>query len=465
MFARRSLIAFTTGLCAWTYASPAQAHVKWFSNFDWATDPLAISELTTGTFWSMFALSIGVLLVCVLLDQKIEAVPMFQRISRWFDERSSVSLLVMRVAAFATLLVAWQEGTLIAPELVVNNLWIERLQLTVILLLLWPAMTTLAGLGLAAIWFYGASVFGFFHMLDYVNILGVAYFLTFRMADNAWLRATTLPALYFSVGFSLIWLGCEKLVYPQWGLYLLEQKPLLTLGLDKEFFLTAAAFIEIGLGFMLMICLFGRSLSIVITLTFFLTTMVFGKVEIIGHTLIHAALIVFLFEGPGHTFTPPAAFHRTLPMRLAFAGVNFAVVVFAALFAYTFAAERVHAPEMMNGPMAHDHGNFAIPADALKPTIKLEATPDTMGGWNLHFATTNFEFTPEQVGEKTSPGTGHVHLHVDGDKAARVYAPWFHLPELPPGEHTITATLHGNDHSMFTVDGKPVESAITINVE
>ena len=112
-----------------------------------------------------------------------------------------------------------------------------------------------------------------------------------------------------------MWLGCEKLVYPEWVNYLLEQKPLLTLGLDRDFFRVASAFIELGLGFMLIIGLFGRSLSVTITLVFFLTTMVFGKVEIIGHTLIHAALIVFLLEGPGHGFRPPAALHRTLGMH------------------------------------------------------------------------------------------------------------------------------------------------------
>ena len=271
----------------------------------------------------------------------------------------------MRVATFATILVAWQMGTLFAPKLVVNNAWIERLQVFVLLLLLGRRTTVLAGVGLAAIWCYGAYRFGIFHMLDYVNVLGVAYFLIMRPMANPFWEATALPVLYASLGFSLMWLGCEKLVYPEWVNYLLEQKPLLTLGLDRDFFRVASAFIELGLGFMLIIGLFGRSLSVTITLVFFLSTMVFGKVEIIGHTLIHAALIVFLLEGPGHGFRPPAALHRTLGMRLAFAGVNFTIVTFAMLWAYTESAECVEARAVAS--MDHEHAMYEMPPASRRP--------------------------------------------------------------------------------------------------
>jgi hypothetical protein len=339
------------------------AHVKWFADFNWATPPKSISEITTPTFWSMLALSVVTLLVLVALDKRIENLGLVRRLSAWCESKSGSSLLVMRVATFATLLVAWQLGTLFAPELVVNKPWVERLQFLIIVSLFWTPTTTVAGLGLFALWIYGVQRFGMFHMLDYVNVIGVAYFLTVRPLTNARLRATALPVLYATVGFSLMWLGCEKLVYPQWVSYLLKQNPVLTLGLDIDFFRVASAFIELGLGFLLIIGLLGRSLSIIITLTFFCTTIVFGKVEIIGHTLIHAALIVFLFEGPGHTFRPPAYFHRTVPMRMAFAGVNFVIATFAALWLYTICAQKAAAESRevsaktsaVRVESAHDH--------------------------------------------------------------------------------------------------------------
>jgi hypothetical protein len=260
-----------------------------------------------------------------------------------------------------------------------------------------------------------------------------------------------------------MWLGCEKLVYPQWLNYLLDQKPILTLGLDRDFFRVASAFIELGLGFMLIIGLFGRSLSVTITLVFFMTTIVFGKVEIIGHTLIHAALIVFLLEGPGHMFRPPAAFHRTLGMRMAFAGVNFAIVTFAMLFAYTFAADHVESQAVAGHE--HHHPLYEMPAGIAVPTLKVDAERDSMDGWNVHLATTNFHFAPSKAGGANEPGHGHAHLHIDGQKAARVYSDWIHLPSLGPGEHEIRVSLNTNDHNAYAVGGKPIEDAVVVKEE
>ena len=249
--------------------------------------------------------------------------------------------------------------------------------------------------------------------------------------------------------------------YPEWVNYLLEQKPLLTLGLDRDFFRVASAFIELGLGFMLIIGLFGRSLSVTITLVFFLSTMVFGKVEIIGHTLIHAALIVFLLEGPGHGFRPPAALHRTLGMRLAFAGVNFTIVTFAMLWAYTESAERVEARAVAS--MDHEHAMYEMPPGIAAPTLQLEVEPDSKEGWNLHLVTTNFHFAPAKAGGANEPGHGHAHLHVDGRKAARVYSEWYYLPPMGPGQHEIRVSLNTNDHSMYTAAGKMIEAAATVD--
>ena len=36
---------------------------------------------------------------------------------------------------------------------------------------------------------------------------------------------TGIPALYATIGFSLCWVALEKIVYPRWALYLLEQHP------------------------------------------------------------------------------------------------------------------------------------------------------------------------------------------------------------------------------------------------
>ena len=446
--------AFTSALAV---PRPASAHVKWFSNFDWSTPPRTFDEILTPTFWSLLALSVVTLAALVLVDRRVDAWPRLARITAWFDSHRGNSVLVIRVAAFITILIAFYEGTLITRETSVQNIWIERAQFLILALLLFPRMTRFAGAGLLGLWLYGAAHFGPFHLLDYVNVLGVGYFLFARPSRSEFVCASALPALYATVGFSLIWLGCEKLIYPQWGLYVLEQNPMLTLGLPAEFFLTSAAFVEVNLGFLLIICLFSRSLAVTITLVFFLTTCVFGKVEIIGHTLLHAALIVFLFEGPGKRFRPPAAFHRTVSLRVGFTTINFTIGIFVALFAYTAVATRIDAP-----PPAHVHEKIEIEDRAATPTLKLELTRDSKSGYNLRLVTTNFRFTPDAVGKSARDSEGHAHLYLDGQKIARIYGEWHHVGELPPGDHQFRATLNANDHRDFAVDGVVISAEILV---
>jgi hypothetical protein len=85
---------------------------------------------------------------------------------------------------------------------------------------------------------------------------------------------------------------------------------------------------------------------------FFTTTLFFGKVEVIGHTHLHAALIVFLLNGPGRFYPAPIDIHRRLNWRAAFAGVNFLLILAVFLFAYSFGAQRTyaHAVEEVSSP-------------------------------------------------------------------------------------------------------------------
>ena len=56
-------------------------------------------------------------------------------------------------------------------------------------------------------------------------------------------------------------------------------------------------------------------------------------------------------------------------------------------------------------------------------------------------------------------------MHIDGEKSARIYSEWYHLPKLPPGKHEIRVSLNTNDHSVYAKDGKPIEAVATIEQE
>lgn len=307
--------------------APAHAHVKWFTEFSFADRPLSVGEAATPAFFALAVLSMAVIGAMVLLDRRLADAAWYRSVNEWLADRRGEALLVMRIGIFSTLLLAWQADALLAPELRAGAGWIGWAQFALALLLLFPRTVPVAGGGLIALYGLAAARFGAFHLLDYLFFAGAGWYLLVGRARGERIRGTGVPALYATVGFSLCWVALEKIVYPQWALYVLDQHPQLALGLDLRFFLLAAAFVELALGYLLIINLLQRPLALVITVVFFLTTTVFGKLEVIGHTPIHAALIVFLLEGPGTVYRAPITVHKRLGLRTAFAAVNFALLL------------------------------------------------------------------------------------------------------------------------------------------
>jgi hypothetical protein len=322
--------------------SPASAHVKWFSEFSFADEPRTVSQVITPTFIALALLSVAVIVALVPIDRWLRDRRWYASVNQWLESRSDQSRLVMRVGTGMVLLLAWQADLVLVPDLPIPAPWVGWFEFLLAGLLLFEATTAFAGVGLIVLYLLGISEAGIYYMLDYLLVAGVAYYLIATGSRNPKFAASALPALYATVGFSLCWVALEKMVWPDWGLYVLQENPQLALGLDLSFFLLAAAFIEFCLGYLLIINLLQRPMALVITLTFFLTTLVFGRTEVIGHTLIHAALIVFILEGPGRALKPPIELHRGARLRSAFAGVNLLVLLAVLLPIYAWGAARMH---------------------------------------------------------------------------------------------------------------------------
>jgi uncharacterized membrane protein YphA (DoxX/SURF4 family) len=321
-------------------SSTASAHVKWFADFHFTDPPLPLGEVLTPTFLALALLSIVAMGVAVVIDQRLNTLPIYQRVSGWLEARREYSTLALRIGAGMVLLLSWQVDSLLVPDLAVAEPWVGTVQFILALLLIFPQTTPIAGAGLAGLWAVGVLDYGLFYMLDYAVFVGAGVYLMVSQHPDRRLRGLGIPALYATLGFSLCWVAIEKWVYPEWGIYVLGENPQLALGLPLDFFLVAAGFIEFALGYLLIIGLLGRPLALVITLVFFVTTSVFGRTEIIGHTLIHAALIVFLLEGPGRIYPAPIDIHRRLPWRVAFASVNLALLLAILIVPYIWAADR-----------------------------------------------------------------------------------------------------------------------------
>ncbi|MBE9136803.1 hypothetical protein IQ254_06220 [Nodosilinea sp. LEGE 07088] len=113
---------------------------------------------------------------------------------------------------------------------------------------------------------------------------------------------------------------------------------------------------------------------------------------------------------------------------------------------------------------SHHHSTLEIPAGQPVPTVTLMIYPDPEQGWNLEVLTTHFSFAPEQVNLANSPGSGHAHLYINGEKISRLYGPWLHLPELPSGQTEITVGLNANGHEALTHNGQKIEATIVVEV-
>lgn len=321
--------------------SSVLAHVKWFTEFSFLDRPLSFQEAITPLLIGFAVAAAIAMTATVFIDTKLEELPIYQRLRDWLHAHRDQGTLILRIGMGVTFLLSWQADTLLAPYLETQPLlgWV---QFVLVLLLLFPQTTPIVGLGTIILWLIGVQQFGIFYMLDYIAFVGIGTWLLLSQAKSENTRELGIPALYFTVGFALAWLSMEKIVYPEWGIDILQQNPQLALGFPPEFFVLGAAFVEFTLGYLLIIGLLGRPLSLVITLVFFTTTLVFGKVEIIGHTHLHTALLVFLLYGPGKHYPAPIDIHSKISWRMAFAAVNYIVLLLIFLGLFTVGAQSTY---------------------------------------------------------------------------------------------------------------------------
>ena len=320
----------------------ASAHVKWFADFTFTDRPLGVADVVTPTFLALAALAALAMGVLVVLDARLVNAPWYRRVVMMLERYRDRSGLILRVATGAVMLLNWQADAMLIPELPAGAPWVGWFQFGIALALLFPKTVALAGLALLALYGLGVAWYGPFHMLDYAFYAGFGFYLVVTHVPAGRLESLAQPALYATVGFSLCWVALEKLVYPQWGLYVLSQNPALAMGFPLEFFLVGAAFVELALGYLLIIGLLERPFALLITLVFFATTLVFGKLEVIGHTMLHAALIVFLIEGSAGRYPAPVRIHRRPRMRVAFASINFLLLLALLLLPYAAGARRMY---------------------------------------------------------------------------------------------------------------------------
>ncbi|WP_372633031.1 DoxX family membrane protein [Cohnella sp.] len=308
----------------------AYAHVKWF------TDVTPVKETLDNVLSPVFAGT--ALAVALLLAALTQLLPSIMKISalgkldEGVEKLRPWSFLILQYGTAAALLWALLEGGLFAPEFASPEGSLELTIWATIVLLLIPhhLPVKLASVALFGLYVYYVGEYGLFHMLDYGFYLAIAAALGFYRTP---LQKWSFPLLYLGTGLSLCWVAVEKWIYPAMSLDIIEHHNVPTFGFDPAVFVVLAAFIEFVVGYLLVVGILNRLLSIVLTLIFIMTTMLFGYVEIVGHFMIHIVLVLFIIEGVSF-YKPPVEMHKTKLERIVFVALNFLLVLATFLLLY-----------------------------------------------------------------------------------------------------------------------------------
>lgn len=117
-------------------------------------------------------------------------------------------------------------------------------------------------------------------------------------------------------------------------------------------------------------------------------------------------------------------------------------------------------------PVDHSqHPIIEVPEGRPVPSLRIRLSRDMMDGFNVFLETENFRFTPQNLGTTIVANEGHAHLYVNGEKVARMYSPWHHLPAklLREGFNRIEVEFSANDHSVWGVAGAPIGADVLID--
>lgn len=306
------------------------AHVKWFTDVTPVKEALdnVLSPVLMGT-----ALAVALLLaILTQLLPVIMDIPALGRLDRQVERLRPWSFKILQYGTATSFLWSLMEGGVFAPEFAAPASGVRIALIVAIALLLIPYhySAKLASAILFGLYVYYIGEYGLFHMLDYGFYLAIAAALALYRTS---FERFSFPLLYLGTGLSLCWVAVEKWIYPTMSLDIVHHHHVPTFGFPPSVFIVLAAFIEFVVGYLLVVGILNRLLSIVLTLIFISTTMLFGYIEVVGHFMIHIILLLFIIEGVSF-YKPPVDMHKSRLDRIIFVALNFLLVLATFLLIY-----------------------------------------------------------------------------------------------------------------------------------
>jgi len=283
----------------------AQAHVKWFAEYDLHQPPLPVGQVLTGQFVHFFLSSVLLIYAFFWFDRYVFRKRILEDVLRRCTLTEPAAFMLMRGAALVFFAAISAYGVcghafLLTPELKTEHRWVPWVQLGMAISALHRRTVPLIGVGIASLYIGAVIQYGIFHLLDYLILVGVAYyFLAAPIAQPGWVTSRYI-VLYATTGLTLLWASVEKWGYPSWTYPLLAREAGLSMGLEPRTYMVLAGFVEFNVTFMMLssASLLSRAVALGLASIFVLAIYKFGLIDAVGHLLILAILLVLVLYGP-----------------------------------------------------------------------------------------------------------------------------------------------------------------------
>ena len=283
------------------FTGPASAHVKWFCAYDVAGQPEGLENVLCPNFELLTGLSILALMTGAVLEGTPVGSAMLRSLDRVMGFlRNYIETIFRASVAFFFISIWAVGGILLTPELKTSSWVVAAIQLGIAAGMLSRRMMPLSALGIWLLYAIAVWEYGIFHLADYPVFLGVAAYLALVGLQTNFLSARPIDVLRWAAGITLMWASIEKWAYPEWSYPLFITHPEMTLGFTPDFYMQAAGAVEFALAFSLLWTpLVRRVGAIMLAVTFVSAVFEFGKIDLIGHTLIVVALLAIIADNGG----------------------------------------------------------------------------------------------------------------------------------------------------------------------
>jgi hypothetical protein len=214
--------------------------------------------------------------------------------------RDNLEYIFRAGCAFFFIAIWGAGGILLTPELKTSSALVGAIQLGIAAGMLSRRTMPLSAAGIFVLFGIGVWQYGVFHLADYPIFLGVAVYLALVGAQTDFFGVRPIDLLRWAAGITLMWASIEKWAYPEWSYPLFIEHPGMSLGFSPDFFMRAAGAVEFALAFALMWTPLVRRLGATMLAAMFVSAVLqFGKIDLIGHSLIVITLVGIVADDGG----------------------------------------------------------------------------------------------------------------------------------------------------------------------